>query len=589
MSKTYVNTLPANAIQCIGPLMYDLKRYISPDGNLFSMHPTTGRIQQITISKQNKWSWKSAKQLLPDGSTENMESIDGFYESSNGRVTITALMAYYFIEKINPNGMRAIKIDPEGPLNVTNLQWGTKHEQDCHRLDQARALVNPENIYKNAEDVNIDEYIEWNDSSYFVKHDGARVLKKINDNKYREIVIRESSDGYMNVTLHIDGNATCIRINRLIANIHHGLDLESDLVVDHKNGNITDNNPSNLEIVTLQENTQRGNSACSVIKVDPNTMKIVEDIRCLKEYTDNNPNQILKTIRRIRTTNEIYNNFHWLDKQLIDILYTVDDGIVKFIQMDLNNVLKHIRITIKQYCNNNVITKSIVPIDANGLVLHTDEIIDIVNNLDPRGIGREDDMSIIQNFISGHMPCCRLISYHGNCSNNQLVLCLKTLLIFSRSVDNLNQKNRLCPLCNREGTQFMPTDPEMGIPVYSYNAAAGKQSNDDPLAFRNSYLTIYEPIKENYSPSKLKSIRQSLFELANKISGSWVKQTDKLTRTKGFPKRVLSDNLYWSFYPPRNGYLSETNPDWLLHRRLRCAVMVSLKAAVEDRQIFHSS
>lgn len=588
MAQSYVNALPTNAIQCIGPLMYDLNRYITPDGKLFHVHPTTNRIKEIHISGQKKWAWGSAKQKLPDEMIIDMPSIDGFYASKNGRATPTALLAYYFIEKINPEGMRAIVINPEAPIHMNNIRWGTKQEQDIVRLNSIRPLVNSANIYRITEDVIIEEYTQWLDSNYFVKNDGSRVIKSM-DNAYREISISASADGYQNVKLHIGGTPKVIRMNRLMAAIHHGLDLESDLVVDHLDGNILNNNPNNLHVVSLQENTRRGNSACPIIKVDPNTMQVVEEIRCIQEYVNDHPDYSLKTLRRIKNTNEQFDNFYWLDQQLENILYSINDNTIKFIQLDINNVVQKILGVIQKYHSNNTINESMLPIDENGMVEHTKDMIDMVNELDPRGLGREADIERYQNIISGHLPCSRLVSYHGNVANPQIVICLKTMLLFTRSIDNLNQTSRKCPLCvcNRGSSRqkFMPTDPEMNIPVYSYNAIGGKRANGDPLAFHNSYLTIYDPIKEDYSPSKLKSIRQSLFGLTNESTKHWIDQTKKLDRTKNFPKRVLSMDLYWSFYPPIDGYLSETNSDWLLQRRLNCATMQCLREAVMARKV----
>lgn len=591
MARTYVDTLPANAIPCDGPLMYDLDHHITPDGRLFSIHPTTRRIQEINISKENKWSWGSAKQKMPDDTIENMLSIDGFYEHKNGRVIPTALLAYYFIEKINPDGMRAIIIDPNAPLHATNLRWGSKREQDTVRLAIARTQVDPENISKIVEDINIDEYTEWNDSGYYVKNDGTRVVNLLGNGTYRELRVYPGTDNYMNVVLRIDGNPKIIRMNRLMAAIHHGLDLNSDLVVDHRNG-ITDNTPDKLEITTMKENTRRGESACPIIKVDKNTMRVVEEIRCIQEYIDNHPDYSYKTILRIKNTDELYDGFYWLNKRLEGILYVHnDDGTIRITQINQKDVLKKIRITIQQYHENNTITEDMIPLNDIGNIIHTDTIINVVSKLDPRGVGSIDSILNYQKIITNHLPCCRIVSYHGeNTASRQIIICLKTMLLFIRSADNLGQINRTCPLCvcDRSATrqQFMPDDSESNIPVYSFTAAASGRAQGDPLAFRGSYTTIIEAIesKKAYTPDKLKAIRQSLFGLVNNMSNSWAKETNKLARTRGHPKRALAQDLYWSFYPPVNGYMSETNPDWLLTRRLNCATMLRLRDAVVARR-----
>jgi len=120
----------------------------------------------------------------------------------------------------------------------------------------------------------------------------------------------------------------------------------------------------------------------------------------------------------------------------------------------------------------------------------------------------------------------------------------------------------------------------MSIPIYSYYPAAGKQAMDDPLAFQAEYLTVLNGIQSDdatYTSSKLKLIRESLFGLTNESTTLW------LQRANGFPKRKVYKGLYWSFHSPINGRLDETQPDWILQRRLSCAVMVQLRATVLSR------
>ncbi len=584
-NQTYVNELPANAIQCNGPLMFDMNRYITPDGRLFHIHETSGRIKEINISKQNQWAWSNAQQKLPDGTTQKMLSINGFYECKNGRCVPSALIAYYFIEKINPEGMRAIIVDQGKPLHANNLRWGTRADQDARRLSQIRSKIKPENIYKDAGDINIEEYSNLPNTNYYVKNDGTRVFKWTSTDKYHEISMRNGSDGYKNINLYIDGNQVNFRMNRLMAVIHHKLDLnDPTLVVDHINGDILDNSPGNLQAVSMQENTRKGESACPILKINSSNMTIIEEIRCIREYVENNPTHLLKTLRRVKNTGELYNDFIWLDKNLEGTLFTRTNEIITLSPWNTDSIIKYVRTNIQQLYRDGKIVEDIVPITDAGKIVHTPQIIAMINEFDPRGLGDEEALGRINSTIHGHMSCCRLISVHGNCANAQIVICLKTLLLFTRSRDNLNQTSRTCPLCtcnrNTNRQKFMPTDPEAGMPIYSYYPAGGERANGMPLAFREEYLTTYDGIigdGSDYTPSKLKAIRPSLFGKANKSSKLWLKQA------KGHPKRVLYKDLYWSFYSPIDGKMSETTPDWLLSRRLNCATMQQLCEAALTR------
>lgn len=65
------------------------------------------------------------------------------------------------------------------------------------------------------------------------------------------------NQGYLNVTIQKNGKPKRYRSHRLIANAFLGLDLESDLTVDHLNKVKTDNRVINLDVVTLEENVSR--------------------------------------------------------------------------------------------------------------------------------------------------------------------------------------------------------------------------------------------------------------------------------------------------------------------------------------------
>jgi hypothetical protein len=583
-NRTYVDELPSNAIQCDGPLMFDTNRYVTPDGRLFSVHPTSHRIKVINLGIQRQWAWSNAKQILPDGTIANMPSIEGFYASSNGRMTPAALMAYYFIEKIDPTGMRAINTHPNGELNIDYIRWGSKQEQDTVRLNTARSMVNPNNIYQEAIDIDMSEYSEFGSSNYFVKRDGTDVVTMTTTDKLRRVSIRAGTDGYHNVILHIGGKPKGVRMNRLMAAIHHGLDLDdSSQVVDHLDSNITNNHPSNLQVVSLEENTRRGASCTPIFKVDPSTMRLVESIRSITEFAKNNPDNLFKTLNRVRSTGEQYNNFIWLDQSLEGLLFTRVDDVFTLSIWSIDKVIEYARTAIYQLVSDDKLSEDLLPLDANNMVTPSKESLILLDKLDPRGVGDVDIRTHVNDRIQGHMPCCKVISIHGNCTNSQLVLCTQTMVVFARSRDNLTCSDRLCPMCARVATtstsrvSFGVDRPEMGIPVYAYNPAAGKQANGAPLLFREQYLTVPAAIESDggeYAHSKLLLIRQSLFGVTNKSSDHWIKEAN------GFPKRKVYRGLYWSFHPPIDNKLDERSPDWLLRRRLESVVMVQLRTAV---------
>lgn len=106
--------------------------------------------------------------------------------------------------------------------------------------------------------------IEWKpikgyEGLYEVSNDGrVRRLKFINGKhnfeKIKECKQTLNTWGYMTVNLSKDGKGNTKRVHKLVANAFLG---ESDLQVDHIDGNKQNNRLDNLEYVTPKENTNR--------------------------------------------------------------------------------------------------------------------------------------------------------------------------------------------------------------------------------------------------------------------------------------------------------------------------------------------
>lgn len=106
--------------------------------------------------------------------------------------------------------------------------------------------------------------IEWKqikdyEGLYEVSNDGrVRRLRFINGShnfeKIKECKQTLNTWGYMTVNLSKNGKSNTKRVHRLVANAFLG---ESELQIDHIDGNKQNNRLDNLEYVTAKENTNR--------------------------------------------------------------------------------------------------------------------------------------------------------------------------------------------------------------------------------------------------------------------------------------------------------------------------------------------
>ncbi len=400
--RNLINILPSDAIACDGPLMFSEDHFITPDCRLFKRTKSGNGFNENTLINNIHFAWANAKQKLPDGTIADMPNINGFYSTANNRVIAASLLAYYFKEKLDDvENMRAVRLDPEMPLHANNIKWGSLTDQHCSRLGHLRKKVNPENIvqfvYLTKDELK--EYSEW--GKYYIKNDGTDVVAKFRFNdELRQVTIKIGTDGYHNATFHIDNKPKNIRINRLMAHIHHGLDLDDTTkVVDHKDGDILNNHPNNLEVVDHTENVRRGGLSLRLFKVDPSTMKVVETIRCVSEYVETRKELSKKTIQRVCVSGEVYSNFIWLDQSKEGTLFTKDgnDITLTIVAQSIIDIAADVQSQIESLCSplegnlpSDAIPVSFVGDQEKAVTKRANidvSILDTISSFDKRGLG----------------------------------------------------------------------------------------------------------------------------------------------------------------------------------------------------------
>ncbi len=97
----------------------------------------------------------------------------------------------------------------------------------------------------------------WKDIKGYEGHYQASNLGRIKSIKFnKEKILKHQihKNEYVRVELTINNTRKKIMVHRLVAHVFLGLDIESDLVVNHKNHIRSDNKIDNLEIVNNREN-----------------------------------------------------------------------------------------------------------------------------------------------------------------------------------------------------------------------------------------------------------------------------------------------------------------------------------------------
>ncbi len=462
----FVKQVPSNCVQCAGPLMYDPERYVSPTGVIYKNVGSRG-YQIVGNNTRDLINWPNAQKQLPDKSVVAMEAIPSVYSVSQNSVNRRFLIAYYFVEKVDPEGKAVNKIDRSGDVIASNLIW-------------VDASAKKRSTRKNA-GMSIVEY--------------AEVLKE-------EAKIK-------------GGNAKPEKV---------------------------------------------------IYQVDPQSMDIINEIPCVGKFVIDNSDFAAASIHTAAAKCGKYKDYIWLEKANSGKYFDIVDGKV-VISLTIDKSVRHIREQLYNHLTSGSITEDMLPIDSEGNISASPSMIEILNKLDPRGRGDLDNVQAYANNLESHIPCSYVLSYHGNTKTMQLVICLKTLLVFLRSKENVGENSPKCPICEcGDRTNFGMSNPECSIPIYRYDRPNAK----DPYAFQRHYLTMTDFLLKpdgTYRPNgqTLKNIRESLF---GKSSGTY---------PNGNPKRGKVDNSIYSFYPPTDGYMREDNADWLLQRRLASQIFQEMR------------
>lgn len=160
------------------------------------------------------------------------------------------LVAITFLD--NPENKKVVNHKDGNKLNncMENLEWVSYQENTKHMI--ANNLRNKYSTHNKREDIELSavEWKRYQNTNYFVSKDG-RVY-----NAKTKVMLSPSltESGYMRCSLSIDGKVVHKLIHRLVAECWIDK-IEDGKIVNHIDGNKSNNTIKNLEIISVKENS----------------------------------------------------------------------------------------------------------------------------------------------------------------------------------------------------------------------------------------------------------------------------------------------------------------------------------------------
>ena len=187
---------------------------------------------------------------------------------------IHRLVAETFIP--NPDNLPIVNHKDGNKLNntVENLEWVSVSKNRIHAVKTgiSKLAIGKRNKEKTLEQLDKKDWKKYKDTNYMVSKNGEVYNIKTG------IVLKQTpnNSGYIRYTLRINNKNISKQAHTLVIETWKNKEIHSNQVVNHKDGNKTNNNINNLEIVSKSENALH---AC---------YKLNKNVKAVIEKKDNN-------------------------------------------------------------------------------------------------------------------------------------------------------------------------------------------------------------------------------------------------------------------------------------------------------------
>lgn len=221
------------------------------------------------------------------------------------------LVAIHFIP--NPDNLPVVNHIDGNKLNnnMINLEWTTQSENRHHAYDN-NLQAKRQKQQKYSGDLEDEIWKQFLDTSYYVSNLG-RIRNLKNNNLLTGTVGKE---GYTRCTLRVNNTSKSYLIHKLVYFTFNDVAEIEGYVVNHKDGDKTNNSLSNLEYITNAENVLHGKYVLDSAKAIKRCCQIDNQGNTIKEY--NSLSQAAKEIKGSVSgislaikNNTIYKGYYW--------------------------------------------------------------------------------------------------------------------------------------------------------------------------------------------------------------------------------------------------------------------------------------